>query len=116
MFQYYSVRLSHPLLPLMGPKPVFYARVSIAALQIGSSVFLSRLHIYVLMYDICFSLSDLLHFVKQALYNRFIHLTTTDFKYIPFYGQYSIIYIYVPASLSIHLLVYRLPPCPSYCK
>ena len=38
--------------------------VSIAALQMGSSVpFLSRSHIYVLIYDTCVSLSDLLHSV-----------------------------------------------------
>ena len=40
-----------------------YFCVSISALQTGSSVPFSRFHIYVLIYNICFSLSDLLHSV-----------------------------------------------------
>ena len=40
---------------------VLYACVYISALQRGSSVPFSRFHICVLIYNICFSLSDLLH-------------------------------------------------------
>ena len=32
-----------------------------SALQIRSSIYFSRFHIYVLIYVICFSVSDLLH-------------------------------------------------------
>ena len=46
---------------------VFYICVSISALQTSSSVPFSRFHIYVLIYDICFSLSDLLDSVWQSL-------------------------------------------------
>ena len=42
---------------------------------------LSRFHIYALIYGICFSLSDLLHSVKQALGSS-LHLT----QFHPFYG------------------------------
>ena len=44
-----------------------YFCVSISALQTGSSVSFSRFHIYALIYDICFSLSDLLHSVWQSV-------------------------------------------------
>ena len=46
---------------------VLYICVSISALQTGSSVPCSRFHIHALIYDICFSLSDLLHSVWQSL-------------------------------------------------
>ena len=52
-----------PLSPLGVHTFVLYICVSISALQTGSSVPFSRFHIYVLKYDICFSLSDLLHSV-----------------------------------------------------
>ena len=40
---------------------VLYIYVSISALQISSSVPFSRFHMYVLIYNIWFSLSDFLH-------------------------------------------------------
>ena len=46
-------------------KSILYVYLFIPALQLGSSVpfFFLRFHMYVLAYDICFSLSDLLHSV-----------------------------------------------------
>ena len=52
-----------PLSPLGVHKFVLYFCVSISAPQTGSSVPFSGFHIYALIYDICFSLSDLLHSV-----------------------------------------------------
>ena len=43
------------------PHCVLYVCVSIPALQIGSSVPSFSFHKYAFIYDICFSLSDLLH-------------------------------------------------------
>ena len=42
---------------------ILYVCVSIHVLQLVSLVQFSRFYIYVLIYDICFSLSDLLHSV-----------------------------------------------------
>ena len=54
----------HPTTPLslLGIHTfVIYVCVSISALKISLPILFSRLHIYVLIYNICFSLSDLLH-------------------------------------------------------
>ena len=48
-----------------------YVCVSISALQVGSSVPFSRIHIYTCTYDIC-SLSDLLHSVWHGFSNDFL--------------------------------------------
>ena len=48
------------LLPQLCPKNVYF---SFAALQVDHQHYLSRFHIYVLIYHICLSLSDLLHAV-----------------------------------------------------
>ena len=55
--------LSQPPPPLGVHTCVLYVCVSVYALQIGSSVPFSRLYIYVLIYEIHFSFSDLLHSV-----------------------------------------------------
>ena len=58
---YVSMLLSvRPALFYCVYKSVLYVFVSIAALQIGSSV-TSRFHMHALIYNICLSLSDLLH-------------------------------------------------------
>ena len=44
-------------------KPILYICISIPALQRGSLYHFSRFHISALIYDICFSLSDFLHYV-----------------------------------------------------
>ena len=58
-----SPNLSQPSSPLGVHTCVLYVCVSVYALQIGSSVPFSRFYIYVLIYEIYFSLSDLLHSV-----------------------------------------------------
>ena len=60
-----------PLCQLIPPSPsllcvhesVLCVCVSVAALQYIHQYHFSRFHIYVFMYSICFSLSDLLHSV-----------------------------------------------------
>ena len=62
--QHYSFSLSWLLLPALCSQVC----VSIHALQIGSSVvFFYILYIYALIYNICFSPSDLLHCVCKVL-------------------------------------------------
>ena len=46
---------------------VVYICISFLTLEIGHQYPFSRLHIYMLIYNICFSLSDLLHSVWQTL-------------------------------------------------
>ena len=53
-FAYFSLRTTHPLLP---PQPPAQVRKSVLY------VYISIVAIYVLVYDICFSLSELLYFV-----------------------------------------------------
>ena len=71
-------------------KSVLYVCVSIAALQIGSSI-PYIFYIYKLIYDICLSLSDLLYSLELTQMHSFLWLNN-----IPFY-------ICTTASLSIHL-------------
>ena len=68
MFQCSSLHSSTLSFPHCAHKSVLYVCVSIAALQIGSSVPPSfQFYIYALMQNICSSLSDLLHSVLKAL-------------------------------------------------
>ena len=75
----------------------------------------SRIHIYALIYDICFSLSDLLHSVWQSLdpftLNKWPNL-------VPFYGWVVFHCIYVPHLLHPFVCrwAFRLLPWPGYCK
>ena len=68
---------SHPTLssPHCVHKSVIYVCISTATLHIGSWVPFSRFHIYVLIYDICFSLWLTSLCVISC---RFIHLIKTD--------------------------------------
>ena len=62
-----TLNSSHPLFPHCFHKSILYVCISVPALQIGSAVPEPyRLHIYVLKYDTCFSLSDLLHSVTRS--------------------------------------------------
>ena len=64
MFQCCSLDLSHPLLPPLCPESVVCLHLSSCpAIMFLSTIFLDSLYkyIYTLIYDICFSLSDLLH-------------------------------------------------------
>ena len=65
--QCYSLNSSHPLLPSLCPQVhLLCVCLSVPSLKICSSVPFSRFHTYVFIY-ICFSLSDLLYSVWQAL-------------------------------------------------
>ena len=59
----------------------------------------SRFHIYALIYDICFSLSDLLHSVWQSLHSS-ISLQMTQFHH--FLWLSNILCIYVPHLGCLH--------------
>ena len=64
MCQTISPNSCHPSLSPWYPYACFYICVSISALYIRWSIpFVFRFHIYVLIYHMCFSLSDLLHFI-----------------------------------------------------
>ena len=65
----YSLTSSQlPLPPPCVLKSILYVCVFIPVLPLGSSEpFFFRFHIYVLAYGICFSLSDLLHSIRQTL-------------------------------------------------
>ena len=82
---------------------VLYICVSISALQTSSSVPFSRFHIYALIHDICFSLSDLLHSVWQSL-DASMSLQMTQFRSFLWLSNIPL-YICTTSSLSIHLLM-----------
>ena len=75
----------------------------------------SRFHIYMLIYDTCFSLSDLLHSVWQSL-GPATSLQITQFR--SFYGWVIFQCIYVPHFLYPFICWWtlRLLQCPGYCK
>ena len=89
-----------PVLPLVSSEPFS---------------FLFRFHIYVLEYGICFSLSDLLHSVRQTL-GPSTSLQITQFRF--FLWLRNIHCIYVPHLLYPFICWWtlRLLPCPVYCK
>ena len=64
--------------------------------------YFSRFHIYVLIYDICLFLSDLLHSVWQSL-GPSMSLRMTQF--LPFYGWVIFHCIYIYHILFIHFSV-----------
>ena len=92
-----------PLSPLGVHTFVLYICISISALQTSSSLPFSRFHIYVLIYGISFSLSELLHSVWQSL-DASTSLQMTWLR--SFLGQSNIpLYIYTTSSSSIRLLM-----------
>ena len=87
--------------------------VSICLLSTSVSLFLpckpvhlyhfSRFHIYVLIYDICFSLSDLRHSAWQSL-DSSTSLQMTQFRSFLWLSNIPL-YICTTSSLTIHLLM-----------
>ena len=76
---------------------------------------LSRFHIYVLIYSICFSLSDLLHSVWRSLG------PSTSLQITRFHSflRLSDVPLYTCVTSSLSILpwrTFRLFPCPGYCK
>ena len=82
-------------------KSVVYNYISIPALQISLLVPFSRFHVYELIYNICFSLSDLLHSVWQTL-GSYTSLQVTQFHSFLWLSNIPP-YMSITSSLSIHL-------------
>ena len=75
----------------------------------------SRFHIHALIYDICFSLSDILHSVWQSL-DPSTSQQMTQFRSFLWLSNIPL-YICTTTSLSIRLSMgIRLLPWPGYCK
>ena len=109
---YMSIPISQFILPLLPPCH-FPPLVSIRLFSTSVSLFLpwklvhpyhfSRFHIYALIYDICFSLSDLLHSVWQSL-DAPTSLQMTQFRSFLCLSNIPL-YICTTTSLSICLLM-----------
>ena len=113
IFSVYMSILISQFIPPPPPLPRFPPMVSIHLFSTAVSLFLpckpvhlyhfSRFHIYALIYDICFSLSDLVHSVWQSL-GPSTSLQMTQFH--SFLWQSNIaLYICTTSSLSIRLLM-----------
>ena len=114
-FIHFSVYMSIPISQLIPPPPPYHfpPLVSIHLFSTSVSLFLpcklvhlyhfSRFHIYALIYDICFSLSDLLHSVWQSL-GPSTSLQITQFCSFSWLSNIPL-YICATSSLSIHLLM-----------
>ena len=128
-FIHISVYMSIPISQFITPPPAsprrFPPLVSIRLFSTYVSQFLpwkpvhlynfSRFHIYALIYDICFSLSDLLHSVWQSI-GPSTSKQMTQFRSFLWLSNIPL-YICTAPSLSIHLsLGIRLLPWPGYCK
>ena len=128
-FIHISVYMSTPIskfIPLPPTPPPHFPHFGSTCL-LSTSVFLflpcspvhlyhfSRFHIYMLIYDICFSLSDLLHSVWQSL-GRSTSLQWPNF--IPFYDWVIFHCIYVPLLLYPFICrwAFRLLPWCGYCN
>ena len=69
-------------------KTVLYSCLFIPSQQIGSSVLFFQIHIYVLIWNTCFSFSDLLHFVQQVLgSSTSLELTQICFLFVCFFSN-----------------------------
>ena len=126
-FIHISVYMSIPISQFIPPPPAphFPPLVSIHLCSTSVSLFLpckpvhlyhfSRFHIYALIYNICFSLSDLLHSIWQSL-GLSTSLQWPNF--IPFHGWVIFHCIYVPHLLYPFICrwAFRLLPWPCYCK
>ena len=94
LFQCYSLKSSHPLLLPLSPKVCSLCLCLLCwpACRIVSTIFLDSIYTR-LIYDICLSLSDLLHSV--IIDYRFIHLIRTNSNAFLFIDEwYSIVYVY----------------------
>ena len=110
-------RLSFPH-PYSVPMSILYNCISIPDLQIAHQCHFSRFHIYVLTYDICFSLwpiSLCMTYFTQTL-GPSTSLQMTQFWF--FNGWVIFHLIYVPQLLYPFVCqwTFSFPPYPSYCK
>ena len=113
---YTSLLLSHfvPAYPSPTPCPQVHSLhlclYSCLSTRFVSTVFF-RFHIYALAYNICFSLSDLLHCMTDS---RSIHLNTNNSISLLFMAeQHSIVYMYhiffIHSSVDGHLGCFHVP-------
>ena len=125
-FIYISVYMSTSIFQFIPQPPAlhFPTLVSIGLFSTSVSLFLpckpihlyhfSRFHIYALIYDICFSLFDLLHSIWQSLG------PSTSLQMTQFLSLLWLIFhcIYVPHLLYpfVYRWALRLLPWPDYCK
>ena len=106
---YMSVPLSHfvPAYPSPSPCPQVHSLClhlySCPAPRFIRTFFFFRFHIYVLAYRICFSLSDLLHFVWKIL-GPSTSIQMTQFCFFLWLSNIPL-YICATSSLSIRLLM-----------
>ena len=78
--------------PLCVQSPFSMSASLLLPCKLGHQYYFSRFHIYALIYEICFSLSDLLMLYKHealgsCISSRFIHLTRTDSKTFLFMAE-----------------------------
>ena len=110
-FMHISVYMSIPISQFITPR--FPPLVSICLFSTSVSQFLpckpvhlyhfSRFHIYAFIYDICFSLSDLLHSARQSL-DSSTSLQMTQFRSFLWLSNIPL-YICTTSSISIRLLM-----------
>ena len=98
-----SPNLSTPTSLLGVHRFVLYICVSISACKLVHLYHFCRFHIYALIYNICFSLSDLLHSVGQSL-GPSTCLQMTQFHSFLWLSNIPL-YKCTTSSLSIHLLM-----------
>ena len=110
LWQWYSVNLSHLLLPLLGPRSLCLHLYSCPTNRFISTIFLDSVYmcwytkfVFLFLISICITGS------------RFSHLTGTDSVVFLFYGWVIFHCVYVPQLLYpvICLWSSRLLPCPS---
>ena len=112
-----SRHLAHSLLPTLCPQvhSLHLCLHSFPKNNFLNTILLDSIYIYILIYDICFSLSDLLQSVQQALGSS----TSLDLIQIC-----SFIWLILFHCICVPHLPYpficrwtsRLLPCPGYCK
>ena len=101
--------------PLGSHKSVFYVYESVSVLQINSFVSYFRFHIWVKSYDICLSLSDLLHLVWQFLGPSMLHQMALLHSFL--WLSSIPLYICTTSSLSSYpSMELRLFTCFGYCQ
>ena len=104
-----------PLPPNCVAMSILCVCVSIPALLTGSSVPFFRSPIYALIYDICFSLSDLLHFIRQTL-GPSTSLQMTYFRSISWLSEIHCVSVPHLVYSFICRWTWRLFPSPGSCK
>ena len=114
MLQCYSLSFLYPLLTPLFPKTILCVCLYFCPTNRFISTIFSRFYIYALIYNICFSVSDLFHSVYQAL----VSSTSLALTHMHSFLWLSNIPVYVCTTtyLSICQWASRLFPYPNHCK